>query len=362
MKIQYIFAALSALVITMAGCSSGGQTGAWGAFENGEWGNFPVSDTSCDLVSFEISPTPNGPYYAGTISYGSTTGTVSFPSFSSVTLPNGLYYVRFKTTGSYIQSQGDFPLTSGASSVYLSNAASLAVTVYSQEWADNVANTGIGTGASKTYTVILPTSTGPVITEFKFLQALNSGGNLLYDCIGDIDSTVSPGTIDVWLPVGTTMSKLTPTFSVSAGIVSVGTTTQESGITMMDFSSAAVDYTVTDGSSTRIYTVLVTDVALSNLSVGGTMVESSTAVKRAYTATVPVSSTLITIGYTKGTIEDIVTAKSNATPSVVDNDNAMLTSSVEVELNGTNATEMVNISVDRTNSLTKNYAITVTKD
>jgi len=109
-----------------------------------------------------------------------------------------------------------------------------------------------GSTQSYTVTVTIAPSSAKDITAFSFTAAKNP--SLSADVVGTITST----NIAVTVPYGTPVTALIATFTTTGKTVTVGATTQVSGTTANNFTSA-VTYKVTAAdSSTKSYTVTVT--------------------------------------------------------------------------------------------------------
>ena len=104
-----------------------------------------------------------------------------------------------------------------------------------------------------TVTVNIAASTAKDMTALSFMSSNNGA------LAKDVTATISGTSIDATVPFGTDVTALKATFSTSGDTVEVSSVEQSSGVTANDFSSA-VTYTVTAAdSSTKDYTVTVTE-------------------------------------------------------------------------------------------------------
>lgn len=118
--------------------------------------------------------------------------------------------------------------------------------------------TAIITARSIDNTTVSSTASVVVSVAPKDLTAFSVQLPLTQTASTDSAMGVISGTnISVWVPYGTNVSSLVPTFATTGAGVTVGATTQSSGVTPNNFSSP-VAYTVTaTDSSTKTYTVTV---------------------------------------------------------------------------------------------------------
>ena len=166
---------------------------------------------------------------------GTITGTniaVSLPYVPSVTalIPS------FNTTGASVKVGGTSQ-TSGTSSQNFSSAVTYTVTAL-----DN-------TTQAYTVTVTVPLNPAKAITAFGFTAAGN--GALSADVTGTITGTA----IAAPVPFGTTVTALVPTFTTTGVLVTVAASTQTSGASSQDFSSAVTYIVTASDSTTQTYTV-----------------------------------------------------------------------------------------------------------
>ena len=79
--------------------------------------------------------------------------------------------------------------------------------------------------------------------------------------VGTITETATPKTIAVNVPIGTDVTKLAATFSITGSSVKVGTAVQASGTTLNDFTNPVIYTVFAADTSTVDYTVTVTQAA-----------------------------------------------------------------------------------------------------
>jgi hypothetical protein len=148
-----------------------------------------------------------------------------------------------------------FALSDGATATIGSAAQQSGVTANSFT-SDVVYTVTAPDGSTANYTVSVSVdsaSTGCTISAF----GVSIGGTAY---AGTINETATPPTVDVYVPYGSDVTNLAPTFTASANsAVTVSGAGQTSGSSTQDFSTGALSYLVMaqDGTTTKTYTVTV---------------------------------------------------------------------------------------------------------
>jgi hypothetical protein len=192
-----------------------------------------------DIVTFAFLSSVNSGLAAdvtASISGSSIAATVPFGTDVSALIPT------FGTTGASVTVAGTAQVSGVTANdftgvpTYLVTAADLSTKPY-------------------TVTVTAALNSAKAIGSFAFLSSGNSG------LATDVTASITGTSITATVPSGTDVSALIPTFTTSGASVSVGSTTQVSGVTANDFTSP-VTYVVTAAdSSFQQYTVTVTAAA-----------------------------------------------------------------------------------------------------
>ena len=198
--------------------------------------NVAASDAK-DLTAFSFMSSNNGALdedVTATISGTSIDATVPFGT--DVTALKA----TFSTSGETVEVNSVVQ-NSGVTANDFSNAVTYTVTA-----ADSLTK-------DYTVTVNIAASTAKDMTALSFMSSNNGA------LAKDVTATISGTSIDATVPFGTDVTALKATFSTSGDTVEVSSVEQSSGVTANDFSSA-VTYTVTAAdSSTKDYTVTVTE-------------------------------------------------------------------------------------------------------
>jgi hypothetical protein len=205
------YASMSFLLLALVGCGGGGSGGGGGS-----------ASSAKAIAAFSLAGT------TGTINETNKTIAVTMPFGTSVTA----LVATFTTTGASV-AVGATTQSSGRSVNDFTNPVTYTVTA-----ADS-------TTVNYTVTVAVATSSAKAITAFS-----------LAGVAGTIDETNK--TIALTMPFGTNVTALIATYTTTGAGVSVGATSQISGITANNFTNP-VSYTVTAADGTTVnYAVTVT--------------------------------------------------------------------------------------------------------
>lgn len=192
--------------------------------------------TAKDITAYAFLDVPNSALSAdvtATITGTAITATVPFGTDATSLV------ATFTHTGSTV-AVGVIPQTSGVTPNDFTSPVTYTVTA-----ADNSTQT-------YTVTVVIAANTAKDIMAFSFPDATNPALS------ADVTAAIAGTVITATVPFGTDVTGLVATFTHTGTTVTVGATTQASGITPNDFTSP-VSYVVTAAdSSTRTYTVTVT--------------------------------------------------------------------------------------------------------
>jgi trimeric autotransporter adhesin len=310
-----------------------------------EWNKINASSSSSGFTASSSKPKEITSF--SIISPVNASGIINGTNIS-ITVPYGTTVTNliavFTTSGTSVQF-GSTVQISGTTANNFSNPVTYTVTAVD------------GTTKDYTVAVTVAASNAKAITAFSFSSAISSNysAGVINDCIGTISGT----NISVNVPYGTNVTALIATFTTSGASVQVNSTTQTSGSTPNNFSSA-VTYTVTAAdSSTQNYTITIS-FALNTAKDITAFSFMATGNSLAYDCPATISGTSITVSVPRRSSSPNLIPTFTTTGASVMN---LTTTQIESSGSTTNDfSSSVVFQVTAANGSTKNYTITVTFD